>query len=142
MVQLFRLCKRAFSCLVAFPSLHPYSMQYSAFKKCECLLLPSAWLTTESQSHVDRHEPPSIPAVRSAHCAGASPLRAIGCLSVAWHICGALTSSWDTPGLRALDSSRSMHDKEGSLLQLEIAGVVFEGKGIWGQTEYSLSKND
>lgn len=63
-----------------------------------------------------------------------------GCLSVIWQKRGVPTPS---RGLQTLYSSQVMCSRtECGLLQLQIAGMVFEGRGIWGQTEHIWYKND
>lgn len=61
-VQLFRICRRVSSCLAAFPSLCAYTIAVLSFQKQECLLLPVARLTLESQTQVDGCVLDSVPA--------------------------------------------------------------------------------
>lgn len=138
--------KDHFLARLLFPLHIPTKLQYIAFKKHECLLLLVTWLTLEGQ-------PTWLDVCRTLflHCTSRqtcmshqlchtrvapSPLTA----GVTWHNCGVPTPSW---GLQTLYSSQLMHSrKECGFSQLEIAGMVFEGKGIWGQTECISYKND
>lgn len=82
------------------------------------------WLVLESQTHVgwcSFSSPADLYVLSTA-------LWQQECLSITWENCGVSILSW---GLQTFHSSQVMHSsKECGLLQLEITGMAFEGKGV------------